>query len=213
LKSLSELCRRYGILLIVDEVATGFGKTGTMFACEAEGMTPDLMCLGKGLTGGYLPVAATLATNRIFEQFLGERRKTLFHGHSFTGNQLGCAASLASLDLMPDVMTALPPKIERLWQRASLLEDLPLVADVRGRGVMMGIELGFGRHDPIPPEKLAGYRVTDRARELGLLVRPIGNTVIFMPPVGAPLEILDEMFDLLEQAFTEVLPVLAEELR
>jgi adenosylmethionine-8-amino-7-oxononanoate aminotransferase len=213
LKSLSELCRQYGILLIVDEVATGFGKTGTMFACEAEGVTPDLMCLGKGLTGGYLPVAATLATNRVFEQFLGERRKTLFHGHSFTGNQLGCAVSLASLELMPEVMAALPPKIERLWERAARLEDLPLVADVRGRGVMMGIELGFGRGNPIPSEKLAGYRVTDRARELGLLVRPIGNTVIFMPPVGAPIEILDEMVDLLEQAFTEVLPVLAEELR
>jgi adenosylmethionine-8-amino-7-oxononanoate aminotransferase len=213
LKSLSELCRQYGILLIVDEVATGFGKTGTMFACEAEGVTPDLMCLGKGLTGGYLPVAATLATNRVFEQFLGERRKTLFHGHSFTGNQLGCAVSLASLELMPEAMAALPPKIERLWERAARLEDLPLVADVRGRGVMMGIELGFGRGNPIPSEKLAGYRVTDRARELGLLVRPIGNTVIFMPPVGAPIEILDEMVDLLEQAFTEVLPVLAEELR
>ena len=213
LKSLHELCKAHGILLIVDEVATGFGKTGTMFACEAEGITPDLMTLGKGLTGGYLPVAATMATNRIFEQFLGERRNTLFHGHSFTGNQLGCAVSLASLDLMPQVMEALPAKIERLWQRAEQLRTLPLVADVRGRGVMMGIELGFGRENPIPSEKLAGYRVTDRARELGLIVRPIGNTVIFMPPVGAPIEIMDEMFDRLQQAFEEVLPALAEELQ
>ena len=213
LKSLSELCRRYEILLIVDEVATGFGKTGTMFACDAEGITPDLMCLGKGLTGGYLPVAATMATNRIFEQFLGERRKTLFHGHSFTGNQLGCAVSLASLDLMPEVMGALPPKIDWLWKEAERLRGLPLVADVRGRGVMMGIELGFDRETPIPAEKLAGYRVTDRARELGLIVRPIGNTVIFMPPVGAPLEIIQEMFAILRRAFEEVLPGLEGELR
>jgi adenosylmethionine-8-amino-7-oxononanoate aminotransferase len=214
LKSLHELCQRHGILLIVDEVATGFGKTGAMFACEREGITPDLMTLGKGLTGGYLPVAATMATNRIFEQFLGERRRTLFHGHSFTGNQLGCAVALASLELMPAVMADLPPKIERLWERAETLRDLPLVSDVRGRGMMLGIELGLDRQKrtPIPAEKLAGYRIADRARELGLLVRPIGNVVIFMPPVSVPLDLLDEMFDRLEQAFREVLPVLAEEL-
>lgn len=215
LKSLSGLCREHGVLLIVDEVATGFGKTGTMFACDAEGITPDLMTLGKGLTGGYLPVAATMATHRIFEQFLGERRRTLFHGHSFTGNQLGCAVALASLDLMPDAMAALPPKIDRLWERALALESLPLVNDVRGRGVMLGIELGLDRETrtPMPPGTLAGHRVTDRARELGLLVRPIGNTVIFMPPVGAPLEVIDAMFDRLEQAFEEVLPALALELK
>jgi adenosylmethionine-8-amino-7-oxononanoate aminotransferase len=214
LKSLSELCRRYGILLIVDEVATGFGKTGTMFACEAEGVTPDLMTLGKGLTGGYLPVAATLATERVFERFLGERRNTLFHGHSFTGNQLGCAVALASLQRMPAVMEALPPSIERLWQRAAAWRGLPLVGDVRGRGMMLGVELVSDPHErtTIPAEKLAGHRVTDRARELGLLVRPIGNTVIFMPPVGVPLDTLDEMIDRLDQAFREVLPALAEEL-
>ena len=125
LKSLSDLCRPYGILLIVDEVATGFGKTGTMFACDAEGVVPDLMTLGKGLTGGYLPVAATMATNRIFEQFLGERRRTLFHGHSFTGNQLGCAVSLASLELMPEVMEALPAKIDWLWSAAEAAREAP----------------------------------------------------------------------------------------
>lgn len=212
LKSLSGLCRQHGILLIVDEVATGFGKTGTMFACDAEGVTPDLMCLGKGLTGGYLPVAATMATNEVFERFLGERRNTLFHGHSFTGNQLGCAVALASMDLMPQVMEALPPKIEWLWAEVEHLRALPLVADVRGRGVMLGVELGFGKGRPLPYEKLAGYRITDRARELGLIVRPIGNTVIFMPPVGAPLEVMQEMFAILRRAFEEVLPVLEEEL-
>ena len=212
LKSLAGLCRKHGVLLIVDEVATGFGKTGAMFACEAEGITPDLLCLGKGLTAGYLPVAATLATDRVFEQFLGERRRTLFHGHSFTGNQLGCAVALANLDLMPSAMEALPAKTGHLWKRARALEGLPLVADVRGRGVMMGIELGFGRGETIPPGVLAGYRVTDRARDLGLLVRPIGNTIIFMPPVGAPMDVLDEMFDRLQRACEEVLPHLAREL-
>lgn len=173
------------------------------------------MTLGKGLTGGYLPVAATMATERVFEQFLGERRRTLFHGHSFTGNQLGCAVALASLELMPGVMEGLAPRIDRLWTRAAALRELPLVNDVRGRGVMLGVELGLDRErrTPIPPGVLAGYRVTDRARELGLLVRPIGNTVIFMPPVGAPIEVIDEMFDLLERAFEEVLPVLARKLQ
>jgi adenosylmethionine-8-amino-7-oxononanoate aminotransferase len=110
-------------------------------------------------------------------------------------------------------MAALPPKIERLWAEAEGLEQLPLVADVRGRGVMLGVELGFGKGRPLPYEKLAGYRVTDRAREMGLIVRPIGNTVIFMPPVGAPLEIMQEMFAILRRAFEEVLPVLEEELQ
>lgn len=215
IRSLSRLCREHGVLLIVDEVATGFGKTGTLFACDAEGVTPDLMTLGKGLTGGYLPVAATMATDRVFEQFLGERQRTLFHGHSFTGNQLGCAVALASLELMPAVMEALPARVDRLWERAEALRSLPLVNDVRGRGVMLGVELGLDRatRTPIPATVLAGYRVTDRARELGLLVRPIGNTVIFMPPVGVPLELLDEMFDRLERAFEDVLPALALELK
>jgi adenosylmethionine---8-amino-7-oxononanoate aminotransferase len=166
LRALRALCDEHEVLLIVDEVATGFGRTGPLFACESEGVTPDLLCLGKGLTGGYLPVAATLATNRVFEAFLGPRRNTLFHGHSYTGNQLGCAVALANLDRMPGVMAALPAKIDRLWSRLPGLADLACVGDVRGRGFMCGIELVRDKatRAPLPADLLAGYRVTDAAR-------------------------------------------------
>jgi adenosylmethionine---8-amino-7-oxononanoate aminotransferase len=201
--------------LIVDEVATGFGRTGPLFACESEGVTPDLLCLGKGLTGGYLPVAATLATNRVFEAFLGPRRNTLFHGHSYTGNQLGCAVALANLDRMPGVMAALPAKIDRLWSRLPGLADLACVGDVRGRGFMCGIELVRDKatRAPLPTDLLAGYRVTDAARRRGLLIRPIGNVVIFMPPLGSTLDELDAMLDILFAAFEEASAELAAESR
>ena len=214
LKSLRELCDRYEVLLIVDEVATGFGKTGSLFACESEGVTPDLLCLGKGLTAGYLPVAATLATERVFEVFLGPRRNTLFHGHSFTGNQLGCAVALANLDRMPAVMRALPDKIDRLWARLPQLAEFPLVGDVRGRGFMCGFELVADKHTraPIASELLAGYRVTDAARRRGLLIRPIGNTVIFMPPLATTPDELDAMVDILFDSFAEATAELAMEL-
>lgn len=214
LKALRSLCDRHDVLLIVDEVATGFGKTGAWFACESEGITPDLLCLGKGLTGGYLPVAATLATDRVFDAFLGARRNTLFHGHSFTGNQLGCAVALANLDLMPPLLEELPAKIDRLWGRLPRLADLPLVGDVRGRGFMCGFELVADKatRAPIAPERLAGYRVTEAARERGLLIRPIGNTVIFMPPLGSTHEELDAMMDILFAAFERATADLAAEL-
>ena len=212
LRDLRSLCDRHDVLMIVDEVATGFGKTGRMFACDAEGVTPDLMCLGKGLTGGYLPVAATLATGRVYDAFLGERRRALYHGHSFTGNQLGCAVALASLAKMPAVMDALPPKIDRVWSRLAALRDLPCVGDVRGRGLMVGVELVADRDDPrpLPSDWRAGYAVTDHARELGLIVRPIGNVVIFMPPPSSTLEELDAMLDALVRAFEDVTPRIAE---
>jgi len=214
LRALRERCDRHDILLIVDEVATGFGKTGTMFACEGESVRPDLLCLGKGLTGGYLPVAATMATERVFRAFLGERRRTLFHGHSFTGNQLGCAAALANLELMPAALRALPPKIDRLWTRLRGLEGRPLVGDVRGRGLMAGVELMADpvRRTPMPAELRATRLVAGAARERGLLVRPIGNVVIFMPPLATSLDELDAMLDALLGAFDETLPRLVEAL-
>ena len=214
LKALRELCDRRDVLMIVDEVATGFGKTGSMFACDAEGITPDLLCLGKGLTAGYLPVAATLANHRVFEPFLGARRNTLFHGHSFTGNQLGCAVALENLKLMPAVMASLPAKIAWMEERLAPLASLPLVGDVRGRGFMRGFELVRDKRtrEAMPAEMLSGYRVTDLAREKGLIVRPIGNTVIFMPPLAAPLETLAEMVDVLEEALLEATVEMQEEL-
>ena len=207
LRALRALCDRHEVLLIVDEVATGFGKTGPLFACQHpdEAITPDLMCVGKGLTGGYLPVAATLATNRVFEAFLGPRRNTLFHGHSFTGNQLGCAVARASLAMMPEVLEDLPAKIARIEEALAPLAELPLVGDVRGRGVMRGIELVRDKttREALDPALLAGYRVTDLAREKGLLIRPIGNVVIFMPAVGVDLDTLDEMLAILGEALRE----------
>lgn len=211
LAELRRLCDAHDVLLIVDEVATGFAKTGSMFVCEAEGITPDLMCLGKGLTGGYLPVAATLATDRIYDAFRGARRNTLYHGHSFTGNPLGCAVALASLEKMPSVMKGLDSRIEHVWSRLDALRSLPCVGDVRGRGLMIGIELVQDRasNAPLPSDWRGGYQVTDHARAHGLIVRPIGNTVIFMPPPSSTLEELDAMLDILIDSFESVTPELA----
>lgn len=211
LSALRRRCDAHDVLLIVDEVATGFGKTGSMFVCEAEGITPDLLCLGKGLTGGYLPVAATLATDRVFDVFRGARRNTLYHGHSFTGNQLGCAVALASLEKMPAVMDGLGERIDHVWKRLPALRDLPCVGDVRGRGLMVGIELVTDRstYEPLPSDWRAGYQVTDRCRAKGLIVRPIGNTVIFMPPPSSTIDELDAMLDVLVASFVEVTPELA----
>src|SRR5687767_3296303 len=148
LRAVRELCNRYDVLMIVDEVATGFGRTGRMFACEHEDVAPDLMCLAKGLTGGYLPLAATLATERIYEGFLGEHAelRTFFHGHTYTGNPLACAAALASLDVFEREQTLerLQPKIALLERSLAEIESLSAVGEVRRRGFMCGIELdGF----------------------------------------------------------------------
>jgi adenosylmethionine---8-amino-7-oxononanoate aminotransferase len=184
LRAVRAVTREHGIPLIVDEVATGFGRTGTMFACEQEGVTPDLLCLGKGLTGGYVPLAATLATEPIYEAFLGafEELKTFFHGHTFTGNPLGCAAALASLDVFEREHT-----LERLQPKIALLLDLlerqvtphPAVAEVRARGFMVGIELqGFALHERM------GHEVTLAARRRGAIIRPLGDVVVLMPPLS-----------------------------
>ena len=164
------------MLLICDEVATGFGRTGTMFACEQEGVAPDLLCLAKGLTGGYMPLAATLATERIYEGFLGapEEQRTFFHGHTYTGNPLACAAALANLDAFESERTILrlQPKIQPA--RASCSSEIaamPEVAEVRGRGFMVGIDLG--EHDPA---LRIGHRVTLEARRRGAIIRPLGDT-------------------------------------
>ena len=183
LRGVRELCDRHDVLLIVDEVATGFGRTGRMFACEHEDVAPDLLCVAKGITGGYLPLAATLTSERVYEGFLGEfeELRTFFHGHTYTGNPLACAAALASLDVFEEERTleALGPKIELL---AELLEPLaahPAVADVRRRGFMTGIEL---REQPIGLR--TGHRVTLEARRRGAIVRPLGDVVVLMPPLS-----------------------------
>jgi adenosylmethionine-8-amino-7-oxononanoate aminotransferase len=183
LRAVRELCDDFGVLLICDEVATGFGRTGTMFACEQEGVAPDLLCLAKGLTGGYLPLAATLATERIYEGFLGayEEWRTFFHGHTYTGNPLACAAALANLDAFEEERTIerLQPKIALLGELLAEVEGMPEVAEVRCRGFMTGIDLG--EHDPA---LRLGHRVTVEARKRGAIVRPLGDVVVLMPPLS-----------------------------
>jgi adenosylmethionine---8-amino-7-oxononanoate aminotransferase len=183
LREVRELCDCHDVLLILDEVATGFGRTGTMFACEQEGVAPDLMCLAKGITGGYLPLAATLASERIYEGFLGEfeELRTFFHGHTYTGNPLACAAALASLDVFDEERTleGLQPKIELLAESLEPLAAHPAVAEVRRRGFMTGIEL-----TDYPLELRMGHRVTLEARKRGAIIRPLGDIVVLMPPLA-----------------------------
>jgi adenosylmethionine---8-amino-7-oxononanoate aminotransferase len=182
LRRVRELCDRHDVLLICDEVATGFGRTGTMFACEQERVAPDFLCLGKGLTGGYLPLAATLATERVYEGFLGapEDARTFFHGHTFTGNPVACAAALANLEAFRQEHTLLrmQPKIRLLGDLLADVAAMPEVAEVRGRGFMVGIDLG--EHDAA---LRLGHRVVLEARERGAIIRPLGETIVLMPPL------------------------------
>jgi adenosylmethionine-8-amino-7-oxononanoate aminotransferase len=183
LRAVRELCDRHGALLILDEVATGFGRTGRMFACEHEGVAPDLLCLAKGITGGYLPLAATLATEALYEGFLGEFEefRTFFHGHTYTGNPLACAAALATLDVFAeeDTLAALAPKIDLLSELLRPIAAHPAVRQVRRRGFMAGIEL-----EEQPLAARAGHRVTLEARRRGAIVRPLGDVVVLMPPLA-----------------------------
>jgi adenosylmethionine-8-amino-7-oxononanoate aminotransferase len=168
------------VLLICDEVATGFGRTGTMFACEQERVAPDFLCLGKGIAGGYMPLAATLTTERVYEGFLGaaEAGRTFFHGHTFTGNPLACAAALANLDVFESegTLVRLQPKIRLLGELLAEVARLPGVVEVRGRGFMAGIDLG--QQDPA---LRLGHRVALEARRRGAIVRPLGDVVVLMP--------------------------------
>ena len=184
LRAVRELCDEYGVFLICDEVATGFGRTGTMFACEQEGVAPDLMCVAKGLTGGYLPLAATLASERVYEGFLGafDEFRTFFHSHTYTGNPLACAAALATLDVFEEERTLerLQPKIALLGELLDeLVAPLPVVREIRRRGFMTGIEL-----EPFPVSHRTGHRVTLEARARGAMVRPLGDVIVLMPPLA-----------------------------
>ncbi len=203
LRAVRELCDRHGVLLICDEVATGFGRTGRMFACEHEDVAPDFLCLAKGITGGYLPLAATLTTERVYEAFLGahEEYRTFFHGHTYTGNPLACAAALATLDVFVQERTLdrLQVKIELLgrWLR-SYVEPLPTVAEVRRRGFMTGIELtGFD-----PAERM-GHQVALAARRRGVIVRPLGDVVVLMPPLSITEPDLRRLVSITAEAVAE----------
>ncbi len=199
LREVRALCDEHGVLLIADEVATGFGRTGTMFACEQERVAPDFLCLGKGLTGGYLPLAATLTTERVHDGFLGEHEeyRTFFHGHTFTGNPLGCAAALASLEVFRSEQTLvrLQPKIRVLGESLRGVAAMPEVAEVRGRGFMVGIDLGT--HDPA---LRIGHRVALEARARGAIIRPLGDTIVLMPPLAISKADLVRLVDVTSEA-------------
>jgi adenosylmethionine-8-amino-7-oxononanoate aminotransferase len=204
------MARRAGALLIVDEVAVGFGRTGRMFGCEHEGVRPDLMAVAKGLSGGYLPLAATLVTDDVYDAFLGDysERKTFYHGHTYTGNPLGCAAALASLDVFETEQTlaGITPRAALVAERLAAMARLPHVGDCRQRGLMAGIELVADRDQKAPydPALQVGHRVVLEARRRGLILRPLGDVIVIMPPLNIPVNILAEMLDIVSESITIV---------
>ncbi len=212
LKGLRQLCGQYNILLICDEVFVGFGRTGALFGCQQEGVTPDLLCLAKGITGGYLPLAATLATDAIYQSFLGDygEFKTFFHGHSYTGNQMGCAAALASLDLFDkdNSLNAMRPAVERMQTRLDQLYDSSdHVADIHAIGLIAGIDIAESRSQKraYPIEQKMGAKVCFAMRTRGVWLRPLGNTLVVIPPLITTPEEIDFLFDALEESMAEVL--------
>ena len=208
LRRLRDKCDASGTLLILDEVLTGFGRTGTLFACEQENVSPDFLCLAKGLTGGYLPLAATLATERIFSAFLGgfDEQKTFYYGHSYTANPLGCAAALASLDVFrdEDVLAALRPKIELLRTLLDGLKPIPHVFEVRQCGFIAGIEIRRPDGTAHPWQERTGGRICEAARAHGLLTRPVLDTLVLMPPLCTTPEQLRRATDALARSSAEV---------
>ncbi|MBT2728508.1 adenosylmethionine--8-amino-7-oxononanoate transaminase [Bacillus sp. ISL-75] len=210
LAGVSKLCTKYDVLMIVDEVATGFGRTGKMFACEHEGVQPDIMAVGKGITGGYLPIAATLTTEEIYMAFYDdyEKLKTLFHGHSYTGNQLGCAVAIENLRLFEseNIVEQVAKKAEYLHLLLQELQSLPHVGDIRQLGFMCGIELVHSKEtkEPFSAHKRVGYQVTLKMRELGMLTRPLGDVIVFFPPLVSTREEIKAMVMIMKEAINEV---------
>jgi adenosylmethionine-8-amino-7-oxononanoate aminotransferase len=197
LRALRDLTRRCDTLLIADEVATGFCRTGAMFACHHERVTPDLMCLAKGISGGYLPLAATLTTEEIFEAFLGEpdRPATFFHGHTYTGNALACAAAIASFDLIGanGVLDAAGAKIDRIAAALAEMEAIPQVARTRQRGFMVGVDLARPDGEPFDPAARTGAAVCRAIRDCGVIIRPLGDTLVLMPAPGIDPDSLERL--------------------
>jgi adenosylmethionine-8-amino-7-oxononanoate aminotransferase len=210
MKMVRDVTHRHGVLMIVDEVATGFGRTGTMFYCEQEGVTPDFMCLGKGITGGYLPLAATLTTDRVFEAFLGEfgEAKHFYHGHTYTGNNLASAVALANLELFEKERTLerLTPKIKHLSERLEEFGELPHVGDVRQLGFMAGIELVKDKEkgEPFPYGERTGFRVARMCWEKGVFLRPLGDVMVLMMPLVIETEQMDYVLDVLMDAIQKL---------
>jgi adenosylmethionine-8-amino-7-oxononanoate aminotransferase len=210
LKRIREMCTKNNILMIADEVATGFGRTGTMFACEQEKVSPDIMAVAKGITGGYLPLAATLTTEEIYSAFLGQYRelKTFFHGHTYTGNPLTCAAAIASIELFRKEKTLqrLLPKIRLLSKELERFRKLEHVGQVRQKGFMVGIELVRNKstREPYPIEDKVGIRVTQECRKHGLIIRPLGDVLVLMPPLSISQQELKQLVEIVFNAIRTV---------
>jgi adenosylmethionine-8-amino-7-oxononanoate aminotransferase len=211
LPGVRDLCTHYGVLMIADEVAVGFGRTGRMFACDHEGVRPDVMVLAKGITGGYLPLAATLTTEEVYGAFLGEYHefKSFFHGHTYTGNPLACAAALANLEVFVSARTLeqLAPKIDFLARRLERFKDLPTVGEVRQCGFMTGIELVADKETkaPFPLQEKMGIRVIMEARQRGLIIRPLGDVIVIMPPLSISEKELEEVVEIIYQSIKTVI--------
>ncbi len=217
-----QLTTKYGILLIADEVATGFGKTGKMFACENETVTPDIMCLAKGITAGYLPLAATLTTQQIFDAFLGPvteqgtTHKTFYHGHTYTGNALGCAAALASLELFEQnrIIESLPDKIQLIKQYFEKIAPLPFIGNVRQCGLMGAVEIVKDKtgKESFSPERAIGARLCSSMRSVGAMLRPLGDCIVVMPPVAIDLDLLEKLLNIIFCSIENELPKIIRKL-
>ncbi|MDR2017418.1 MAG: adenosylmethionine--8-amino-7-oxononanoate transaminase [Syntrophobacterales bacterium] len=199
ISSVSQITKEHGIFLITDEVATGFGRTGKMFACEKENVHPDFLCVAKGITGGYMPLAATLTTDEVFRGFLSrfEDFKTFFHGHTYTGNPLACSVAVRNLELFEaeKIVENMKPKIETLRNELKKFADLPHVGDVRQEGFMVGIELVKNRKTkkPYVPGENMGHKVIMEARSRGAVIRPLGDVIVLMPPPAIDENTLEEL--------------------
>ena len=217
LKGVSELAKKYGVLLIVDEVATGFGKTGKMFACEHENIDPDFMCLAKGITGGYLPLAATMTTNKIYDAFLGEvgEHKTFYHGHTYTGNALGCAAAIASLELFEEngIIESLRGKTALIEKYFDEIAKLPYVGDVRHCGLMCGIEIVKNKDtkESFDCNETIGAKLCRKMWDKGAMLRPLGDVIVVMPPVAMGIELLGELLGIVRDGIVNDLPRIIKE--
>ncbi|MGQ3685198.1 MAG: adenosylmethionine--8-amino-7-oxononanoate transaminase [Candidatus Loosdrechtia sp.] len=203
LSGVSDLCRKYNVLLILDEVLTGFGRTGRMFACMHEDVVPDIMALSKGINGGYMPLAATLTTQEIYNAFLGEYAsvKTFFHGHTYTGNPLGCAAALACLEIFEKdrILEGLKKKVKHFGEKLKSFESLKHVGDVRQCGLIAAVELVKDKvtKEPYSLEERIGEQVCLEARKLGVFLRPLGHIMVIMPPLIIETNEIDRMLDVL----------------
>ena len=202
LKQFRQLCTQHDVLLIVDEVATGFGRTGKMFACEHEGVSPDFLCLAKGITGGYLPLAVTLTTKKVYDGFIFEYKdfKTFFHGHTYTANPLACSAALANLDIFVKERTLanLAPKIKYLANELKMFYNYPSVVAIRQCGFMAGIELKGQLKARL------GARICQQAREYGVIIRPLGNVLVIMPPLAITIKEIDKLLSAIKYAIRDV---------